>query len=101
MRFKHVGKSSAIASVLFLLAMVIFGSCSTIRGPVRVRGMVTGKHYTPPSGNPSGDTEKNKPHYFLWVKTESGLVLVEVEEDLYQGVTEGEQVCVNCNSEQP
>jgi hypothetical protein len=63
--------------------------------------MVTGRQQIPPTSNQSGNSEKEKPHYFLWIKTANGLVLVEVEEDVYQGVTEGEQVCINCNSEGP
>jgi hypothetical protein len=97
MNFKHVGKYHAITSALFLLAMVLLGGCATSRGPVPVKGMVTGRHMTPAAENASGNSEREKAHYFLWVKTENGLVLVEVEEDVYQAVTEGEQVCVNCN----
>lgn len=93
-RSEYVGKCSATTSVLFLLALVVFGACSTTHGPVPVSGVVTGKHETTVPGNAS---DKEKAHYFLWVKTQSGLVLVEVEEEVFQSVTEGEQVCVNCN----
>lgn len=95
--FKRVGKCHAITSALFLLAMVFLGGCATSHGPVPVKGMVTGRHMTPAAENASGDSAQEKAHYFLWVKTENGVVLVEVEEDVYQAVTEGEQICVNCN----
>lgn len=97
-RSKHVRKCSVFTSVLFLLAMpLLFAGCSTTHGRVPVQGIITGKQQIPPTVNPSEDGEKEKPHYFLWVKTPNGLVLVEVEEEMYQSVTEGEQVCVNCN----
>lgn len=94
---KDVRKCCVITSVLLLLAIVVLGGCSTSRGPVPVKGMVTGRYLTPPAENASGDSEKGKPHYFLWVKTENGLVLVEVEEEEYQGATEGQHVCINCD----
>lgn len=94
---KHVGKCHAITSALFLLGMVVLGGCATSHGPVPVKGMVTGRHMTPAAENASGNSAQEKAHYFLWVKTENGVVLVEVAEDVYQAVMEGEQVCVNCN----
>lgn len=95
---KDVRKCGVITSVLILLGIVVLGGCATSQGgPVPVKGMVTGRYLTPPAESASGDSEKEKPHYFLWVKTENGLVLVEVKEEEYQEVTEGQHVCINCD----
>lgn len=96
-RVKDVRKCGVITSVIILLAIVVLEGCSTSHGPIPVKGMVTGRYLTPPAENASGDSEKEKSHYFLWVKTENGLVLVEVKEEEYQEVTEGQHVCINCD----
>ncbi|MEE9123369.1 MAG: hypothetical protein V3U14_02575 [candidate division NC10 bacterium] len=99
---KDVRRYGEIASFLFLATMVVFGGCSSRgSGPVPVKGIVTGKQLTTLKGNPAEGSEKETSHYFLWVQTEDGLVLVEVDDKAYQGVMEGEQVCINCTAEGP
>jgi hypothetical protein len=89
-----------ITPALLLVTTVLLGGCSS-RGPIAVKGVVTMKQQTSPKGNPTKNPEKEQPHYFLWVETEDGVVLLEVEEEVYRSVAEGEQVCINCSSEGP
>lgn len=98
--FRKLWKHCQVLSVIVLVTMALFGGCSS-RGPIPVEGVVTGKHQTPPKGNPSEGSEQHEAHYFLWVKTEDGTALVEVPEDVFQSVAEGEQVCINCGPEKP
>ena len=90
------GSSHRIVGVLLLSVTVLATACSTTRGPVRTQGVVTGKHELAPKGNP-----KVKPRYFLWVKTEDGMVYVEVTKALFDGVKKGDDVCINCDSQNP
>ncbi|MFQ5989194.1 MAG: hypothetical protein ACE5K9_04685 [Candidatus Methylomirabilales bacterium] len=85
-----------IVRLLLLALMVVTGGCSgstVLSGPVRTQGVVTGKHELAPKGNP-----KVKPRYFLWVKTEDGMVYTEVTKELFDGVKKGDDVCINCDS---
>lgn len=85
--------------VLVLALTLVAGGCSSSTvssGPVRTQGVVTGKHQLPPKGNP-----KAKSRYFLWMKTEDGLAYVEVTEEMFHRVEEGDQVCINCDSQGP
>ncbi len=99
-RLKYVGKCCAIVSVFLLLAMAALGACSSC-GPVPVEGVVTGKHQIPSKGNPSKGVEGEETRYFLWLKTEDGPALVEVTEEVFRSVAEGQRVCVNCDSAKP
>lgn len=98
--WRDLRRHAKVLSVLLLAMPVISGACSG-RGPIRVAGVVTGKHQIAPRGKPSESREKVKHRYFLWVKTEDGLVYVEVTREVFQGVVEGEQVCINCGSKGP
>jgi hypothetical protein len=93
-------RHGTVASALLLVAMMMSGGCAS-RGPVPVEGLVTGKRQIPASGNPPESPRKEKPRYFLWVKTKDGMAFVEVTEDVFQGVAEGDQVCINCDSSGP
>jgi hypothetical protein len=90
-----------VIPLLLLPAMSISGGCATGGGPAPVQGVVTGKHQTPPPGNQSDSPGKENPRYFLWVKTKEGPAFVEVTEDVFRTVTEGDHVCVNCDSGSP
>lgn len=86
-------------AVLVLAMTLIAGGCSgstVTSGPVRTQGVVTGKRQLPPQTNPT-----TKPRYFLWLKTNDGLAYVEVTQEMFHRVKEGEQVCINCDSEAP
>ena len=87
--------SRRIMAVL-LAAMVLATACTTTSGPVRTQGVVTGKYELAPKGNP-----KVIPRYFLWVKTEDGMVYAEVTKELFDGVKKGDDVCINCDSQGP
>ncbi len=82
-------------SLLLLVTMLVSASCSS-RGPVPVEGVATGKHEVTSKSTPRESLGKEKPRYFLWVKTEDGLALVEVTESVFQSVVEGDRVCINC-----
>lgn len=88
---------------LLLAVMAFGGGCAgaVSYGPVPVQGVVTGKHQTAGPGNQSESPGKEKPRYFLWVKTKDGPAFVEVTEDVFRRVTEGDQVCINCDSSRP
>lgn len=90
---------NCIAALLAALA-VVTGACST-PGPVRVAGVVTGKHQIEPRGNPPESKQKEKRRYFLWVKTEDGMAYVEVSGKMFRSVAKGEQVCINCEPTGP
>jgi hypothetical protein len=85
-----------ITPLLLLPTLAISGGCASGGGPVPVQGVVTGKHQTPPPRNQSENPGKEKPRYFLWVKTKDGAAFVEVTEDVFRSVTEGDQVCIYC-----
>jgi hypothetical protein len=90
-----------VTPLLLLPTMAISGGCAIGGGPVPVQGVVTGKHQIPPPGNQSESPGKEKPRYFLWVKTKDGPAFVEVTEGVFRSVTDGDQVCVNCDSSSP
>ncbi|MFQ5658064.1 MAG: hypothetical protein ACE5G5_11020 [Candidatus Methylomirabilales bacterium] len=89
-------------SALLVATTVVSAACSG-GSPVRIRiaGIVTGKHQMTQKGNPSVSEGKEKPRYFLWVKTENGTVFTEVSGEMFQSVAKGDQVCINCNSTGP
>ncbi|MCI0409831.1 MAG: hypothetical protein L0191_14915 [Acidobacteria bacterium] len=95
---KGLWKFIRVTPLLLLPTMAISGGCASGGGPVPVQGEVTGKHQTAPSGNQLESPGKEKPRYFLWVKTKGGPAFVEVTEDVFRRVTEGDQVCINCGS---
>ncbi|MFQ5882276.1 MAG: hypothetical protein ACE5I9_07365 [Candidatus Methylomirabilales bacterium] len=84
--------------MLLLGTMVVWGACSG-RGPLRVEGVVTGKRQIASKVSPSEGGGKERPLYFLWVKTEDGKAFVEVTEEVFQSVAEGDRVCINCDAE--
>ncbi len=88
---------------LLLAVMAFGGGCvgAVSYGPVPVQGVVTEKRQIPPSGNQSEGPGQERPRYFLWVKTKDGPAFVEVTEGVFRTVTEGDQVCVNCDSSSP
>jgi hypothetical protein len=90
-------------ATLLLAVMVFEWGCATgvSYGPVPVQGVVTGKHQINPSGNQSESPGKEMPRYFFWVKTKNGPVYVEVTEGMFRSVTEGDEVCINCNLGRP
>lgn len=87
-------------AALLAAVTVVAGACST-GGTARVAGVVTGKHQISPKANPPESREKEKPRYFLWVKTEDGMAYVEVTGKMFRSVAKGEQVCINCESTGP
>jgi hypothetical protein len=89
-----------LLSVFLLATMTLSAGCLS-RGPVPVEGVVTGKHQIPSKGNPSKGVEGEETRYFLWLKTEDGPALVEVTEEVFRSVAEGQRVCVNCDSAKP
>ena len=86
-------------TALLLAVTLVVGGCSgsPVRtGPVRTAGVVTGKYRLVPPRNP-----KAKPRYFLWIKTKDELAYVEVTEEMFHAVKEGEEVCIYCDSPAP
>jgi hypothetical protein len=97
-------KRVAALSGLLLATVAVGGGCgggSISYGPVPVKGEVTGKHQVPPRENPSRTPEKAAPRYFLWLNTKDGPAYVEVSEEVFRSVTEGDQVCLYCKAESP
>lgn len=100
--WKRLRRGMNYMAVLLAAVAVVTGACSTARPvPARVTGVVTGKHQIEPKGNPPESKKKEKPRYFLWVKTEDGMAYVEVTGKMFRSVTKGEQVCINCEPTGP
>jgi len=90
-----------VLAALLLVTMTISAGCANRGGPVPVEGVVTGKHQTTPKENPSENSPKARPRYFLWVKTKDGPAFVEVTEREFEAVTDGDEICINCKSKAP
>lgn len=89
----------AVMAGLLVATVVVSGGCARrAYGPVPVEGVVTGKHQVNAPGNSSEYPTKGKPRYFLWMRTNDGPAFVEVTEEVFQAVTEGDQVCINCDA---
>lgn len=94
-------KSCTVLSGLVLVVVLVSGGCAGGGGPVPVQGVVTGKHQISPKGTPAERPGEETPRYFLWLKTDDGPAFVEVTEDVFHSVTEGDRVCINCESPGP
>jgi len=87
------------AAALVVLMLAASGGCARVStGPVPVEGVVSGKHQLPPREIPSETPGKRVPRYFLWIKTKAGPAFVEVSEDVFHAVQEGDTVCLYCKS---
>jgi len=85
------------AAALVVLMLAASGSCAGPRyGPVPVEGVVSGKHQIPPRENAPETPGKGAPRHFLWIKTKEGPAFVEVSEDVFHAVQEGDTVCLYC-----